>query len=103
MSENVKFHEVIELLKINNKVNGLAEFVGGRILECLDTVEKQTVTQLVEISKDKYRRARLEEVEELVKEWMEFKPNDYEKDEEYLFAMERLFARKEEKQIEDRE
>ena len=92
-----------ESLKINKEVNGLAEFVGGRIMECLDTIEKQTVTQLVEMLKDKYGRTRSEEVEELIKEWMEFKPNDYEKEDEYLFAMERLFARKEEKQIEDRE
>ena len=34
---------------------------------------------------------------------MQFKANDYEKEYEYLFAIERLFERKEEKKIEDKE
>ena len=61
---------MVESLKINKEVDGLAEYVGGKVLEALDTVEKQTVRQLVEILKEKYGRTRLEEVEELVKEWM---------------------------------
>ena len=40
---------MVELLKLNKEVSGLAEFVGGRILESLDTVEKQMVGQLVEV------------------------------------------------------
>ena len=72
-------------------------------MESLDTVEKQTVGQLVEILEEKYGRTRIKEVEDLVKEWMEFKPNDYEKEDKYLYAMERLYERKKEKKIEYRE
>ena len=42
-------------------------------------------------------------MEELVTEWMEFKPNEYEKAEEYWFAMERMFINMEENEIESKE
>ena len=45
----------------------------------------------------------MEEVEELVTEWMEFRPNDYDKAEEYWFTMERMFSRMEEKKIDRKE
>ena len=103
MSENMRFYEVVESLKMNKEVNGLAEFVGGRVLEELDTVENQAVERLVEMLKDRYGKTRIEEVEELVSEWMQFKTSDYEKDDEYLYAMEKLYSRKVEKKIDDKE
>ena len=36
-------------------------------------------------------------------EWMQFKPDDYEKAEDYWFKMERMFSRMEEKKIDNRE
>ena len=79
LSENQRFYEVIESLKMNKEVNGLAEYVVVTILPTLDTVEKQTVKNLWDKLKEKYGRTRLEEVESLVKEWMEFRPDDYDK------------------------
>ena len=103
MSENARLHEVVELLKVNKEVKGLAEYVAVYILPVLDTVEKQTVRQVYDKLKEKYGRTRMEEVEELVMEWMEFKPNEYEKAEEYWFAMERMFTKMEEKKVERKE
>ena len=88
---------------MNKEVEGLAEFVGGKVLEELDTVGKQTVARLVEMMKERYGRTRMEEVEELVNEWMNFKTSSYEKDDEYLYAIERLYSRKIEKKIDDKE
>ena len=45
----------------------------------------------------------MEELEELVTDWMNFKANEYEDEDEYLLAMERLYARKEEKKVKDKE
>ena len=73
------------------------------MLERLDTAEKQTVDNLVAMLEDKYGRTRLEEVETWIQEWMNFKPGDYQSEEEYLEAMERLYDRKQEKEIEDKE
>ena len=61
MSENMKYYEVVESLKVNKEVNGLAEFVGGRLLEQLDTVEKQAVGRIVEMLEDKYGMERLDQ------------------------------------------
>ena len=48
MGENARFHEVIESLKLNKEVKGLAEYVVVYIFPTLDTVEKQTVKQVYE-------------------------------------------------------
>ena len=45
----------------------------------------------------------MEELEELMTDWMNFKANEYEDEDEYLLAMERLIARKEEKKVKDKE
>ena len=49
ISEHVRFQDVIESLKMNKDVNGLAKYVGEHILPVLDTVEMQTVMQVVGI------------------------------------------------------
>ena len=72
----------------------MAKYVGEHILPVLDTVEKQTVIQIVGILKGKYGRIRMEDLEYLVTDWMNFKANEYEDEDEYLLAMERLYARK---------
>ena len=103
ISEHIRFQDVIESLKMNKEVNGLEKYVGEHILPVLDTIEMQTVQQIVGILKKIYGRTRMEEVEELVMEWMNFKPDDYEDEDEYLLAMERLYARKEENKMKDKE
>ena len=103
MSEHVKFQDVIESLKMNKEVNGLAKYVGEHILPVLDTVETQTVQQIVGILKRKYGKTRMEDLEDLVMDWMNFKANEYEDEDEYLLAMERLYARKEENKVKDKE
>ena len=73
IGENVRFHEVIESLKVNKEVIGLAEYVATYVLPVLDTVEKQTVQQIMD------------------------------KLEDYWFKMERMYSRMEEKKVEKRE
>ena len=84
-------------------MNGLEKYIGEHILPVLDTVETQTVMQIVGILKRKYGRTRMEELEELVTDWMNFKANEYDDEDEYLLAMERLYARKEEKEVKVKE
>ena len=47
----------------------------------------------------KYGRTRLEELEELMQDWIKFNFNEHENEEEYLFAQEKLIARQDEKKI----
>ena len=46
LSEIQRFYEVVESLKLNKDVNGLADYVAVMILPRLDTIEKQTVKNL---------------------------------------------------------
>ena len=101
--ESIRFQDVMELLKMNKEINGLAKYVGEHILPGLDTVEKQKVKEVTELLKVKYGRARLEELEELMTDWMNFKANEYEDEDSYLFVIEKLIARKEEKKVKNKE
>ena len=68
MSVNAKFHEVVESLKVNKEVKGLAEYVAVYILPVLDMEGKQTVKEVYGKLKEKYGKTRMEEVEDLVVE-----------------------------------
>merc|ERR1712101_98295 len=99
MPENSKYQEIIESLKINKDIEDLALYIGEYVIGKLDTVEKQTVKGLLELLNTKYGRTRQEELEEIMHEWLKFDFNEYESEEEYLLAQEKLIARQEEKEI----
>merc|ERR1712115_121174 len=99
LPEHSKYNEIIESLKLNKEIEGLSLYIGEHIVGKLDTVEKQTVKGLIELLKTKYGRTRQEELEELMMEWLKFDFNEYESEEDYLLAQEKLIARQEEKDI----
>ena len=99
VSEAVRYLDVIESLKVNKEIEGLAKYVGEHVIGKLDTIEKQKVKEIVELLKLKYGRTRLEELEELMEDWIKFNFNEHESEEEYLFVVEKMIARKEEKQV----
>ena len=103
VSEADRYQDVIESLKVNKKIEGLAKYVGEHVITRLDTIEKQKVKEIVDLLKLKYGRTRIEELEELMEDWIKFNFNEYESEEDYLFAMEKMIARKEEKQVTMRE
>ena len=92
VSESVRFQNVMESLKMNKEMNGLAKYVGDYVLPVLDTLKTHSDANNRNIEK-KYGRTRIEELEELMTDWMNFKGNDYEDEDEYLLAMESLIAR----------
>ena len=99
LSEAVRYQDVIESLKTNKEIEGLAKYVGEHIIGKLDTIEKQKVKEIIELLNIKYGRTRLEELEELMEDWIKFNFNEHESEEEYLFAQEKMIARQEEKQV----
>merc|ERR1712101_9526 len=99
MPENSKYNEIIESLKMNKDIEGLSLYIGEHVVRKLDTVEKQTVKGLLELLNTKYGRTRLEELEEIMEDWLKFNFNEYESEEEYLLAQEKFIARQEEKDI----
>merc|ERR1711873_229882 len=82
VSEAVRFQDVIESLKINKEIEGFAQYVGEHVILMLDTIEMHTVTEITKLLKLKYGRTRIEELEELMKEWIKFNFNEHESEEE---------------------
>ena len=103
VSEAVRFQDVIESLKNNKEIEGLAKYIGEHVIPKLDTIEKHKVKEITDLLKLKYGRTRIEELEELMEDWIKFNFNEHESEEEYLFAMEKMIARKEEKRVTMRE
>merc|ERR1711889_37524 len=103
MPEPARYQEVIESMKQNKDIEGLARYTGEHIVGKLDTTEAQTIKELLQQLDIKYGRTRLEELEELMEEWIEFNFNEHENGEEYLFAQEKLISRQDEKKITMRE
>lgn len=66
ISEHVRFQDVIESLKMNKEVNGLAKYVGEHILPVLDTVETQTMMQIVGYYADNGTEFKNVKMDELV-------------------------------------
>ena len=99
MPENSKYNEIIESLKMHKEIEGLSLYIGEHVVGKLDTVEKQTVKGLIELLNTKYGRTRLEELEEIMEEYIKFNFNEYENEEEHLLAQEKLIAKQEEKGV----
>merc|ERR1712115_280911 len=99
MPEAAKYQDLIESLKMNKDIEGLALYIGEQVVGKLDTIEKQTVKELIELLNTKYGRTRLEELEEIMEDWIKFNFNEHESEEEYLLAQEKLIARQDKKEI----
>merc|ERR1712041_9117 len=82
LSEAVRYQDVIESLKMNKEIEGLAKYIGEHVIGKLDTIEKQKVKGIIELLDLKYGRTRLEELEELMEDWIKFNFNEHERQEE---------------------
>ena len=103
VSETVRFQDMIESLKMNKEIEGLAKYVGEHVITRLGTIVKHKVKEITDLLKLKYRKTRIEELEELMEDWIKFNFNEHESEEDYLFAMKKIIARKEEKKVTMRE
>ena len=45
VSESVRFQDVMESLKMNKEINGLAKYVGEHILPALDMIERKKMSK----------------------------------------------------------
>merc|ERR1712115_760537 len=99
MSEAARYQDVIESLKMNKDIEGLAKYIGEHVVGKLDTIEKQKVKEIIELLDLKYGRTRLEELEKLMEDWIKLNFNEHESEGEHLFAQEKMITRQEEKQV----
>ena len=75
--ESMQFQDLVESLKLNKDIKGLAKYVSEHALTIWNTVEKQKIEEIVDYLKTRYRRTRLEKLEELVSQQMNFQKDDY--------------------------
>ena len=66
MQENTKHQVLVESLKINKEIKGLAYQVGEHFLPILTFVETQIVALVIQIVKKKYKRTGMEKLEGIV-------------------------------------
>ena len=56
--ENTQFQDLVESLKHNKDIKGLAKYVGEHILTTLNTVVKQKVKEVIDHLEIRYGRTR---------------------------------------------
>ena len=59
MTEENRYQLIVESLKNNREVNGLSAYMIGHVMDELDTVEKQTVEELIGMLEKKYGKTRM--------------------------------------------
>ena len=69
----------------------------------LEKKQDQTVKKVIELLDVKYGRTRIEKVEECVKDWLEFKEEQFEEEDELLLAMKEINQRRKELKITENE
>ena len=99
MPEPARYQEVIESLKQNKNIEGLASYTGEHIVGKLDTTETQTIKEILQLLDTKYGRTRLEELEELMEEWIKFNFNKYDNEDDYIFSQEKIITRQKETKV----
>ena len=70
--EFMKFHDVIEGLKLNKDIKGLPRYVAKHILPVLIKKQDQTIDKVLGLLDAKYGRTRTEKVEEWVEDFLKF-------------------------------
>ena len=58
----------------------------------LDTAERQNIKEILKLLDIKFGRTRLEELEELMEEWIKFNFNEHDSEEDYIFSQEKIIA-----------
>ena len=99
--ENTQYQDFVELLKINKDIRGLPKYLSEHMLLVLNDMKRQTVRNVIESLKKKYGCTRLEKLEQCVKDWLKFKTNYYDYEDEFIQAMEEIQLRKEELKVTD--
>ena len=84
--EHVKFADLIESLKTNKEIKGLQKYVGEHILPVLETKVDQTLKKVLEILILKYGHTRVEQIEDFMEDWSNFRDDQYEDDVELLLG-----------------
>ena len=90
---------MIESIKQNKNIEDLARHTSEHIVGTLDTAERQNIKEILKLLDIKYGRTRLEELEELMEEWIKFNFNEHDSEEDYIFSQEKIISRQNETKV----
>ena len=71
----MKFHDLMENLKMNKDIKDLPRYVGEHVLQVLELKQDQTIKKALELLKVKYCRSRTEKIEECFNDILKFLEN----------------------------
>ena len=84
----------VEGLKTNKEIKGLPKFVADHILPVMKEKKDQTVKKVLELLDIKYGRTRMEKIEDCVNEWLNFREDKFEEEDELLLGLRELNQRR---------
>ena len=87
---------MIESLKTNTHIKGLSKYIGEHVLPVLETKVNQTLKKVLEILILKYGPTRVEQIDDFMDDWSNFKDDQYGDDAELLLGMRELNQRRRE-------
>ena len=88
-----KYFELIEYLKTNKDIGGLAEFVARDVIEKVDTNNPNIIEKAINLLKGKFQKTILEKMYDIVLDIQRFEQRDGETTEEYLNRYENLMVK----------
>ena len=91
--EYVEFHDLMEELKKNKDIKGLQKYVSKHFILVLFRKTDQTLDKVLEFINMKYGRSRTEKVEDVIQDYLKFREDQYEDDDELILAMKELRQR----------
>ena len=94
--EFLKFHNIIEGLKINKEIKGWLRYIAKHIVPVLIKKKDQTIDKVVRLLDVKYGRTRTEKVKECVDDLLKLREDQYEDDDELILAMKKLNQKRQE-------
>ena len=95
--EVIKYHDLVESLKLNKDIKDLPRYVGEHVLPVLEKKQDQTIKKVLELLEVKYGRSRTGKIKECVKDILIFREDQYEENEELILAMKEI--RQKEKEL----
>ena len=75
-------------------MKGFAKYEGEHILLVLNTNEHHNVKNVISCLEKKYRTTRWKKLKEFVSDWMKFNENDFDDEDGFIKALEKIQIRK---------
>ena len=90
INEDVKYHDLMEDLKKYKDIKGIQKYVAEHVIPVLVRQQDQTLEKVIGLLDVKYGWSRTEKVEDVIEDYLKFREDQYEDDDELIFAMKEL-------------